>query len=584
MNDEIRDLVGRGEYLRAHDAAAERLRIAPDDPESRYLLVLALARAGATDRAVEQFRSLDLEGFDDPSTELADDVASLGARLDKDRALAATGGERRRSAEAAARRYEDVHRRTDGSYPAVNAATMWLMAGDAPRSAELARRALERSDRDPDPYWRAATRAEAALILGRTDLAAESLVEADAANRTDLAARASTRRQLELVVALTGADPAVLEPIANPPVIHYCGHRMSAPGRPGRFRADEEDAATVAVVRALDDLAPVAGFGSLASGADIVVAEALLERGAELHVRLPFERDEFVRWSVADAGPAWVGRFERCLAGADSVVVATPGDPLDDPVLFDYCARLAMGDALVRARFLGTRAHQIAVWDGRPTYAVAGTAVDVARWARTGQHATVVPVEGAGAAVPTGDDPGGIREIRAMVFADVAGFSRLDDAEIGRYDRTVLGELGAVIDGFGDAVLLRETWGDGIYLVLADVRVGAKCALALQAAFSGIDLHGLGLGAVRGLRVGAHVGPVLQGWDPIAGRVRFSGTHVTRAARIEPRTPEGAVYVTREFAAAATLEAPGEVTCQYVGQVPMAKDYGEHPMFLLTAA
>ena len=44
------------------------------------------------------------------------------------------------------------------------------------------------------------------------------------------------------------------------------------------------------------------------------------------------------------------------------------------------------------------------------------------------------------------------------------------------------------------------------------------------------------------------------------------------------------MYVTREFAAAATLEAPGEVTCQYVGQVPMAKDYGEHPMFLLTAA
>lgn len=61
----------------------------------------------------------------------------------------------------------------------------------------------------------------------------------------------------------------------------------------------------------------------------------------------------------------------------------------------------------------------------------------------------------------------------------------------------------------------------------------------------------------------------------------FYGVHVTRTARIEPRTPEGDVYVTDAFASLLVLEADRSLSCQYVGHIPTAKDYGTFPMYVL---
>ena len=61
----------------------------------------------------------------------------------------------------------------------------------------------------------------------------------------------------------------------------------------------------------------------------------------------------------------------------------------------------------------------------------------------------------------------------------------------------------------------------------------------------------------------------------------FTGSHVSRAARIEPVTPPGAVYVTEPFAAALVLAGRRDLTCDYVGHMPMAKDYGRLRMYRL---
>ena len=53
------------------------------------------------------------------------------------------------------------------------------------------------------------------------------------------------------------------------------------------------------------------------------------------------------------------------------------------------------------------------------------------------------------------------------------------------------------------------------------------------------------------MRVGAHYGPVFSDWDPIVGKGTFYGRSLSRAARIEPITPPGAVFVTEAFAAGA---------------------------------
>ena len=141
--------------------------------------------------------------------------------------------------------------------------------------------------------------------------------------------------------------------------------------------------------------------------------------------------------------------------------------------------------------------------------------------------------------------------------------------------------MAEVLEGFGESVLLRNTWGDGIYLVFADVNQAARCALDLQIAMSELRLDHMELPDHLGLRLGGHFGPVYEGEDPIVGAKSFFGAHVSRAARIEPITPEGCVYVSEPFAAAIALDPTHKFDCDYVGTIPAAKGYGDLPMYLL---
>jgi class 3 adenylate cyclase len=56
---------------------------------------------------------------------------------------------------------------------------------------------------------------------------------------------------------------------------------------------------------------------------------------------------------------------------------------------------------------------------------------------------------------------------------------------------------------------------------------------------------------------------------------------VSQAARIEPVTPPGQVYVSEAFAAAAAARGVQVFTCDYVGRLPLAKGYGDYPLYHL---
>lgn len=585
---ELRRLVRTGEYLQVHDSARalhERLRTEPERTEAAYLAALALARSGATDVA-EAFADAALDPMhDDLPPGLARDVSALRARIAKDRALVGPETDAPARFVEAARRYEATFDEYGGSYPAVNAATTWLLAGDLPRSRRLARAAMDALGSDDDE-WAHATRAEAALLLDDIPTAAQAVQAAADASRGRWGERATTRRQLTLVCATKHLDVAVLDPLMNPVVAHYTGHRMDPPGAPAtRFAPDDEQRVADAVATVLDERRIGIVFGALASGADIIVAEQVVARGGEVHVVLPFDAEAFLDVSVIDGGPAWVARFHECLGAATSVRVASDGAFLGDAAMFDFGAQVAMGEAVNHAAALATAAEQLAIWDGQAAAddAVAGTAVDVARWRALGLPTTIVPVgpgsSGSVTAEPATD--GGQRNIRAMLFGDIAGFSKLGDAELPTFMDEVMRPIGECIASFGDDVLLRATWGDGIYLVFADTLRAAQCALALQATMRAIDLDAIGLGVLKGLRIGAHVGPAFDGVDPVTGGRSVYGANVTRAARIEPRTPEGEVYVTQPFAALVALGADVDLSCDYVGRLPTAKDYGVLPMYVL---
>jgi class 3 adenylate cyclase len=570
----------RGELLTAVDVAEQGLSEYPDELWLKHGSVLALARAGATEEAARRFEGYGL------SSSAEEDVAALGARIAKDLALAAAGTERLTRAATARDLYEAIFDRTGGYYPAINAATLSLLAGEPDRARRLARVVLDLlgGGSSDGSYYAAATAGEAHLLLGDEAAAREALVRAVALHGGDHSALATTRRQVRLICDLAGADQELVGVLAGPGIAHFCGHRIAAGGETGRFPSEAEEEVARWIDGEVAREPPGYAYGALASGADTLWAEALLRYGAELHVVLPFSRDEFIESSVAPAGQPWVERFERCMAAAASVTYATDGAFLGDDVLFRYGTELAMGLALLRARYLDASVRQLAVWDGGPALGLAGTAIDVATWRRAGQSVCVLAP--GSAALPTrsprvmdSDAPG--RVVRAMLFADVKGFSRLTDEQSASFAEHVLGSFARVLDGYGEAVEHRNTWGDALYVVLNSTLAAAECALALQEAMSAIPLEALGLPGDLALRTGAHVGPVFPVHDPVIGVRAFMGSHVSRTARIEPVTPPGTVYVTEPFAALLELEPDHGLACDYVGHMPAAKDFGRLRMYRL---
>jgi hypothetical protein len=585
-----RAAIARGDVLVAYDEAAAAVEIDPADLDARFLMGLALARSGASDRARAVATDLleRLASVADAPVSLREDAAALLARVAKDEALATDGHERRLLLRQAADRYEEAGRQLGGYFACVNAASLRLLAGDDERARELAettRRLVEtaRASSAGSDYWLEATAAEAALILGDSEGARRALEVAAGIAGDDHAATAVTRRQLRLVCDATGVALDVLDALTPPLVLYYSGHLIDGRNDRGRFpprlEADVRQQTRAFVAERRIGCA----FGSLASGADILSAEAILDAGIRLEIVLPFDTNEFEAVSVAPAGAGWPERFRACLARAASVVHASDSSYMHDDEMFAFAARLAMGHALNHAAFLDAPAEQLAIWDGDPTIGTAGTAHDVAIWRATGNPTRVIaiPAPKARTTDESTKPAASSRKIATIVFSDLRGFSRLRDENFASYVNGVLGPLGAVIDAHADTVLSVDTWGDAIAAVFSSVTAAADCALGLHEALARVDLESLGLPPDLDLRIGAHCGPVLEIVDPISHRTSHWGRELTRAARIEPRTPEGEVYVTDSVAALLALEPDVRFATEYVGRVTTAKDFETIPMYRL---
>lgn len=587
---DIRLKMANGDYLMAFDQVQRLRDQGIDTPQLRYLAVLSLARGGAYSNAVQLYQKLELDKMDlrGQDSELATDIQALWARLLKDRALSAREGRSellRESAEA----YEKVYRSFGGYYPAVNAASLWRLAGNQEKSTELAQAALHLlpAEGGRTNYWEAATAAECDLLLGDLQAAGKHLTEAARLAGRDYASLASTRTQLLRLCDALDINSDLLDVIRPPTVIHYAGHKLGP-----RFAPAAEQRVAAAIANALEQSKVGFGFGSLASGADILFAEALLRRGGELNLFLPFDLEEFKTISVAPAGDEWVRRFDLCLAAATSVQFATNDRFLGDTVLFAYTARLAMGTAIIRSNHLSSHVRQIVVFDGQgPTEEgeVAGTAVDVATWRQLGLETIKIdPVSGAlsrcsdAIQVPSQPDHFGRRTLKAMIFGDFKGFSKLKERQLPLFLEQIMSSVASIIERYDDRVVHRNTWGDGLYLVVNDTPTAARLALDLQGVMKQIALADVGLPEDLGLRLGCHFGPVWRLPDPVTRQTGFMGEHVSRTARIEPITPEGAVYVTAEFAADLLVKpAAANFAVEYVGDIPAAKSYGYLHMYKL---
>jgi len=381
-------------YLEIYERSLVDLAKSPDSPEFKHRAVLALARAGALDFARAEYARYGLDKVKDD-----EDIMALGGRLLKDAALRRSDEFRQNLALESALKYEMANVRTGGYYSAINAASMRLLSGAS--DEDIINRAnnilenlpsTEALDKE-EIYFVKATQAEAELLQENYSNAARYLRSAVAHDPLNYTAHASTLRQFEMILAARGQNTSWLSAFIPPKSIHFAGHmfgnnaengdRVLSPASIETLRIEVSDTIQRSDIGF--------GYGALAAGADILIAETLLEEGSELHVVLPIEPEKFKAISVSPYGAQWEARFDNCLAYANTIYIAESDKKWPQGGTAEYANQIAMGLASMRALQLSTQAAQLLIWDGKAPAHNIGTGRDAALWARTEREQIVIP-------------------------------------------------------------------------------------------------------------------------------------------------------------------------------------------------
>ena len=507
---------------------------------SRLTEILAFARAGARDHAWKL-----LMASDTPDTGPDPARLNLAGRLLKDRAGAARGAERRRlyrEAAAAYRRSAELHPAT---YPLINAASLSLLGGADAEAVALARQVAEAIEREPGepetPYWRAATRAEALLLLARHSEARDEFAAAVGLAPLAWEDHASTLRQFKLILEAQGEDAAWLDDFRPPHSLHFGGHMSFA-------EIALRDPLHERIAEVIDEEKIGFGYGALAAGADIILAEALVAGGAQLHVVLPGGVESFAAASVDPFGATWRERFEALLARAESVRTIRPLGAVPGSASIALADEIAMGEAVMNARRLESQAVQLLVL---PEDASSASDRSSSIWAGSGwrQRLILAPRETMPRRSASQPVPKASRVLAMLAVAPVeAGGADIDSA---------LASLRARLCAL-PRPLVPAYWSEG-RLILAYGSAG-------EAANSAVGLV-VGPDADPGLRIGGHYGVVQSFIDPFSEGERLEPSATGPATAAVDSTPPGTICVTEDFAAALAAAGPRNPATEYVGEL-----------------
>lgn len=578
------------------------LERSPADREMRYQYVLALLESGSLRSARNVLESL--EADIKPGDAIFARMMGLKGRLLRDCWLAGGElGQSNRMIEDAERLFERAYRIPRDYSPGLNAAASCWLQGKQEEARALARSVLEQC-RLADSHMAGenpkveAAMAGAQLLLGdpaEAEVHYRAMVDLLQGERRLLV---SVSRQLRRMAAM-GMPHAdrMLALLPDRTVLVFVGHMIDAPGRDSpRFPAYLEDSVREALTAAVDRLRPDVVFCSLACGADLLFFEVMAERDVELNVFLPFDAEDFKQNSVTFAGPRWEERFDRAMSGlGHRVRYAVREASLGTEALFDFKNRLVDGLAMIRARQLDTEPTLLALMEPGTPPLLGGVADSVRHWNDFGRKVEILDLSVIRARVRTPPDyqPGLAipfskvserRRILTMLFADMVGFSKLQENDAPRFLEAYL----ALVDGLVTRCdVPRErvnTWGDGLFVVFDDTGEGADFALKLRDAVRDYGWQRRGFGKAINVRVGVHTGPVLPTHDPAAGRTNYFGTHVNRAARIEPVVEKGQVWVSEPTAAILADMEDRRFVCEYLGKRELAKEFGREALYRLEHA
>lgn len=572
-----------GEPLLAYDALVAGIDHWPQNVRLRQLLALALARSGAVQRSNQILLQLCAEGHSDGET------LGILARTYKDLWAAATEPEQQQIylVESHQTYYQafvasrEKGATNDAYYNGINAAATALFLDQHERARSLAfevrplcRAAIEQAKREGDLYWATATLGEAALILGELQEALTQYARAAELGQGRYADLSSTHGQAQRLLACLGADCNTFDHcFAIPSVAVLIQHNLDT-------RLHLSEAAEVEIKRRIGTYLQSQdigfGYASLTCACDLFFLEAILEFGGEIHVVMPLVQEDFIH-SVAGATGEWELRYQQLLNRATQVYGAGERSVGANAVTYEYSNLVLDGLSRLRSNALATRLVPLTM---RQHLDQIGSAPPPAKQ----DAAEVVDISDLVGEAPTkpAPNPGPDnfdQRIMAMLFADVVGYSKLTEAEIPYFVQHFMGTIAQVAADSPHKPVTKNTWGDAIYFVFSHIEEAGHFALEMLEVLDGIDWTEKGLSTQISLRIALHSGPVYSCTDPVLQQLNFVGSHVSWAARIEPITPPGQVYASQPFVALAKARGISAFTCDYVGQIPLAKHYGVFPLY-----
>jgi class 3 adenylate cyclase len=504
--------------------------------------------------------------------------------------------------------FHELFTATAAPHHGILAAILTLIKGNQRLAQRLAHALLAQSadDAAPTVAERHTYCGSAALIIGDTASAAAAFRQVALAR--DYRPVVTALQHIQLLEGAGLVFPDSIKEILTPPrIVIFGGHPIDPPDIVEALLPPEKADALATEIRAeLQRLQARIGYASASCGADLLFAEALLELGGELHLVLPCAEEDFIAARVAYAGPEWVSRFHLAMEQATTITYSTQERYLGHNELLRHANQMITGLGWLRAQFLFSEPYLLVAWDYRALEQPGSAADFIDHWPDIKTlriiHLDELPLNGTAAstaphppAFATPKEP--LREIHAMLFADVVGYSKLGEEYLPQW-LDFLQALQQQLAAAAEPPNLVEAWGDSIYVVMPSARTMLQYAFALRGAFIHQDHRTHGLPWQLGIRIGLHAGPVFRGIHPLTGKTIYSGRQVNRAARIEPITMPGEVYASHEFVALLTAEETAErhrldfngqtyapwYQANYLGLVEMPKQHGTQQVYHLLPA
>lgn len=547
-------LLKKDEALFAYDVLTEACRIVEDPAWAdrlRLRRAFAMAEVGAAAEAVHLLRKPVVGDM-----EIQERWETLG-RLNKDLSEPAVGRElslyRRRSAECYEAGYKNALE--EGNFPsayycAINVATLGLLQGRKKECREWTGRVRRicscLADSSPKDFWLQATLGEASLLEHDLETALAFYHSAVALAGDDVRAVRSMAKQALRIAKCYGIGS---EEVASWFHLHtdVC---VVGPEHASQWSQKQ--------VPPLGNI-----YASLTGAEDIERIGKLISRGAkELHLVLPFSRERFQEGLPTHLEKPFAQLLSR--AATLEYIMQTPGNSADN--VCDFARIASVGKAMLRSM------------DGFPLSLV--TERDGRFLVSRSEDMDSAVSQCRSYPVPNGES----FNYLPLLFADVKGFSKLENLQLESFVQAFWKLVGEIRTDLPDDILQAQTAGDGLFMAFRRIDAAAAFGLTLadRVREENWESHGLPRGI--SIRISLDCGPCSSYPNPVSRNRCFCGAVVNRAARIEPVTPPGKVYVSDAFVYTCLALGLQDYAFSYVGRTTLPKGFGVLPLFHLRKA